>query len=72
MTHVVIEGVHCGNYQQPGWEYSDMVTPCSGVVIKDPDNWGIDRHTFHPYSGRAPIHCAPPAGYRTYHRKGGY
>lgn len=68
----IIEGVYMANYQRPSMWNTSLRESCSGVVIVDPEESGIHKRMFHPYTGAPPIHCAAPAGYRTYHRSKGY
>ncbi len=65
----IIEGVYMGNYSKPS---STCTVALSGLVMTERENYGINRRMFHPYTGAPPIHCAAPAGRRTYHRAKGY
>ena len=65
----IIDGVVMGNYRKPS---STCLMSLSGQVMIERNNYDINRQMFHPYNGSPPIHCAQPAGNRTYHRPDGY
>ena len=66
----VIEGITMGNYPgSPGYHPAQIKT---GVIVVDPTRWDKWRHSFHPYDGSKPVHCALGAAGRTYYRTQGY
>lgn len=70
MSYTVTESVLMSRYRP--YHGVDIERPCFGAVVREDAEYGINRHTFHPYSGARPVHCAPPAAGRTYHSNRGY